>query len=162
VSEKIADNKVVSIAYQLTDEQGKIIDEAGEEQPFAFIFGTGSVVPGLESALDGKQLGDSFKVALAPNEAFGERDEALVSEVGIDRFAGVPEVAPGMQFQTTHEEHTLIVHVTDVDGDRVTIDGNHPLAGMTLEFDVTVVAVRAATPEEIDHGHVHLPGAHHH
>jgi FKBP-type peptidyl-prolyl cis-trans isomerase SlyD len=162
MTEQIAQDKVVSIAYSLTDTDGRIIDEAGEARPFAFIFGTGSIVPGLESALEGKEVGDALEVTLEAEEAFGERDDDLVQVVGLDRFEGVPEVEVGMQFQTTHLEHTLIVHVTDVDGEEVTIDGNHPLAGQTLTFDVTVVGVREATPEEIDHGHVHVPGAHHH
>ena len=162
MSEQVAKNKVVSIAYKLTDEQGRVIDESDEKGPFAFIFGTASVVPGLESSLEGKRLGDSFDVTVTPELAYGERDEDLVHVIGLDRFGGVPEVNVGMQFQTTDEDHTMVVQVVDVDGERVTVDGNHPLAGETLHFEVTVVGIRDATPEEIDHGHVHLPGGHHH
>lgn len=162
MNEQISKDMVVSIAYTLTNAQGRVIDEADEGEAFAFIFGTGSIIPGLESALEGKKVGDALVVNLTPEHAYGDRDEGLVQVLSMDRFVGVPDVAVGMEFQTTHEDHPMLVQVVDMDGDEVTVDGNHPLAGETLNFDVTVVGIREPTSEEIDHGHVHGPGGHHH
>lgn len=159
---QIAKHKVAIIAYTLTDESGNIIDQANDHHPFAFIHGTGNIIPGLEKALEGKRSGDAITVSIAPADGYGERNEALSQVVPIDMFDGVDKVEPGMQFHAQTNHGVSVVTVTDVKDDQVTIDGNHPLAGITLNFDVKVIDVREATADEIDHGHVHGPDDEHH
>ena len=159
---KIAQNKVVTIAYTLTDNEGSIIDRATDQEPFGFIQGIGNIIPGLEKALEGKSAGDSLAVNILPAEAYGEHNEALTQVVPKNMFQGVEDIQAGMQFQAQTGQGMSIVTVTNVEGDNVTIDGNHPLAGVALNFDVEVLEVRDATEEELDHGHVHGPGGHHH
>lgn len=159
---KIAQNKVVTIAYTLTDNEGSIIDRATDQEPFGFIQGIGNIIPGLEKALEGKSAGDSLAVNIPPAEAYGEHNEALTQVVPKNMFQGVEDIQAGMQFQAQTGQGMSIVTVTNVEGDNVTIDGNHPLAGVALNFDVEVLEVRDATEEELDHGHVHGPGGHHH
>jgi FKBP-type peptidyl-prolyl cis-trans isomerase SlyD len=159
---QIAANKVATIAYTLKDDQGTLIDQAGENEPFAFIIGIGNIIPGLETALEGKAAGDQINVTIEPAEAYGERDENLKQELSKEMFEGVDEVKPGMQFHAQTSQGMSVVTVTNVEGDQVTIDGNHPLAGVTLNFEVDVLEVRDATEEELEHGHVHGPGGHQH
>ena len=158
---QIAQNKVAIITYTLTNVNGEIMDQANEEQPFAFIAGTGNIIPGLDSALEGKSAGDTVKVTIAPEDAYGERNDALTQVVPMEMFQGVDKVEPGMQFQAQTNQGVSVVTVTKVEDGQVTIDGNHPLAGETLNFDVTVVDVRDATADELEHGHVHGPSCDH-
>ncbi len=152
----ISKHDVVTMNYTLTDQEGRIIDTTEGGEPFSYLHGVGSIIPGLEQALEGKSPGDRVSVSIPPEQAYGERNEALIQVVPKDRFEGVDEVEVGMQFQTpTESGNVRIVTVIDVEGEDVTIDANHPLAGVTLNFDVTVLNVRPATPEEISHGHVH-------
>ncbi len=157
---QVSKHKVVTIDYTLRDEQGSVIDSSSGGEPFSYIQGIGSVIPGLEQALEGHNPGESVTVRIPPEQAYGERDEALVQVVPRSLFGPDQEVAVGMQFQAETESGTRIVTVVGVEDDRVTVDANHPLAGATLTFDVTVVDVRDATPEELEHGHVHEAGAH--
>lgn len=159
---EIANQKVVTLRYRLTDNDGEVIDESTDAEPLAYIHGAGGIIPGLEAALQGKKAGDSMKVTVSPGQAFGERDESLLRAVPRGTFEGVNDLQVGMQFQTDAGEGMEVVTVINIDGDQVTIDGNHPLAGVTLNFDVTVLGVRDATGEELAHGHVHGPGGHHH
>lgn len=159
---EIANQKVVTLRYRLTDNDGEVIDESTDAEPLAYIHGAGGIIPGLEAALQGKKVGDSMKVTVSPGQAFGERDESLLRAVPRGAFEGVNDLQVGMQFQTDAGEGMEVVTVINIDGDQVTIDGNHPLAGVTLNFDVTVLGVRDATGEELAHGHVHGPGGHHH
>ena len=159
----IAANKVVSIDYTLTNGQGQVLDSSSGREPLAYLQGHSNIISGLESALEGKSAGDSLKVTIPPAEAYGDRDESLSHAVPRKMFENADEVQVGMQFQTMSEQGaTQIVTVTGVDAEHVTVDANHPLAGETLTFDVTVVDVRDATEEELDHGHVHGPGGHQH
>jgi len=158
---QIAQNKVVSIAYTLTDPEGTVIDKASDAEPLAFIQGIGNIIPGLESALEGKAAGDSIQVTIEPKDAYGERDDRLTQVLNKEMFSGVDSVEAGMQFHAQTDQGLSIVTVTDVSGDEVTIDGNHPLAGVTLNFDVNVVDVRDATEDELEHGHVHGAGCDH-
>ena len=158
---QIAQNKVAIITYTLTNVNGEIMDQANEEQPFAFIAGTGNIIPGLDSALEGKSAGDTVKVTIAPEDAYGERNDTLTQVVPMEMFQGVDKVEPGMQFQAQTNQGVSVVTVTKVEDGQVTIDGNHPLAGETLNFDVTVVDVRDATADELEHGHVHGPSCDH-
>ena len=161
---QITKHKVATIAYTLTDNDGTVIDKADENEPFAFIHGAGNIIPGLENALESKVAGDSLNVTVSPEEGYGERDDTLTQTISKDMFEGVDEITPGMQFhaQMQEDQSMSVVTVTEVKDNDVTIDGNHPLAGTTLNFDVTVIGVRDATEEELDHGHAHGPGGHHH
>ena len=159
---KIAKNHVVAIDYTLTDPAGTVIDSSRGERPLAYIHGTGSLVPGLESALEGKDVGAAISVTVPPEQAYGLRDEALVQPVPRDKFDGVPDLAVGKQLQAQTEVGPRVVRVVGIAEDSVTIDANHELAGIPLHFEVTVVEVRPATPEELSHGHVHGPGGHQH
>jgi FKBP-type peptidyl-prolyl cis-trans isomerase SlyD len=159
---KIAKNKVVTIDYTLKDDQNSVIDTSEGQEPLSYIHGAGNLIPGLEKALSGKEPGDALQVSVAPDEAYGTRDEALVQAIPRTRFERADEIEVGMQFQTGSDSGSQVVTVVGVDGDNISIDGNHPLAGMTLNFDVKIVDVRDATPDEITHGHVHGPGGHQH
>jgi FKBP-type peptidyl-prolyl cis-trans isomerase SlyD len=159
---KIAKNSVVTINYTLKDEGGEVLDTSRGREPLSYIQGLGNIIPGLESSLDGRSAGDKFKVSVQPSDAYGERDEKRVVKVDRDQFEGVDELQVGMQFRAEGGSGgSQIVTVTAVENDTVTIDANHPLAGKTLNFDVEVVRVREATPDEISHGHVHGPGGAH-
>lgn len=158
---QIAKNTVATIAYTLTDNAGTVIDQATEKEPFLFIQGIGNIIPGLEKALEGKAAGDSLNVTIEPSEGYGERDDALTQVLSKDMFEGVDEVKTGMQFHAQTNQGMSIVTVTEVAGNEVTIDGNHPLAGVELTFDVNVIEVRDATEDELAHGHVHGPGCDH-
>lgn len=159
---KIAHEKVVSIHYTLTDNAGTVLDSSSGGHPLAYLHGFGNIIPGLENALEGKATGDKLSVTVEPGQGYGERDEGLVQAVPRTAFKGVKELAPGMQFQAQGPQGTRLVVVTQVTEDLVTVDANHPLAGQTLHFEVEVSEVRDATGEELEHGHVHGPGGHHH
>ena len=157
----IEKNKVVTIEYTLTDEAGELIESSEGQEPLTYVHGVGNIIPGLESSLEGKSPGESVKVSVPPEEAYGQWDEEKVLDVPKEQFSGIDNVKAGMQFSVHSSVGEQIVTVTKVEGDTVTVDANHPLAGKTLTFDVKVVGIREATPEELDHGHVHGPGDHH-
>ncbi|MFZ5561045.1 MAG: FKBP-type peptidyl-prolyl cis-trans isomerase [Pseudomonadota bacterium] len=159
---QIANNVVASIEYTLTDDQGTVIDSSVGGEPLSYLHGAGNIVPGLEDALAGKKVGDSFKVSIPPAEGYGEKNDALLQVVPRSMFHGVDQVEAGMQFHAQTDYGMQVITVTQVEGDNVTVDGNHPLAGQTLNFDVKVLEVRAASEAELEHGHVHGPGGHHH
>ena len=159
---KIAHEKVVSIHYTLTNKDGTVLDSSSGSDPLAYLHGFGNIIPGLENALEGKATGDKLSVTVEPEQGYGARDERLVQAVPRSAFKGVEELSPGMQFQAQGPQGTRLVVVTQVADDEVTVDANHPLAGQTLHFDVEVSEVRDATAEELEHGHVHGPGGHHH
>lgn len=158
---QISKHKVVTIDYTLTDDDGSVIDSSEGAEPLAYIQGSGQIIRGLESALEGRGAGESLNVKIAPEEAYGTRDESLVRDVPRKLFDAA-EINPGMQFFTQSEQGRQVFTVVDVSDSSVRLDGNHPLAGVNLNFAVTVVGVRDATAEELDHGHVHGPGGHHH
>ncbi len=154
----IQEQSVVSIDYTLTNDQGDLIDSSGEEDPLVYLHGSSSIIPGLESALTGKQVGDNLKVTVQPADGYGEYNPELTQVVQASAFEGVDNVEPGMQFHVQGAEGEVeMITVTEVNGDEVTISGNHPLAGQVLHFEVTIKAVRDATAEELVHGHVHIP-----
>ena len=160
---RIAKNAVVTIEYHLTDPQGQVIDSSRGKEPLSYLHGTGGIIPGLEAALEGKSAGDEVTVDIAPEQAYGAKDPNMVQAVPRKAFQGVNEIKPGMQFQAQGPGgQARIVTVVSVTPDEVTVDANHPLAGMPLHFEVKVISVREATAEELSHGHVHGPGGHHH
>ncbi len=159
---QIADGTVVSINYTLTDDENNVIDSSDGGEPLTYIHGANNIIPGLEKALSGKTMGDRLEVAVPPQEAYGLRDDGLSQVISRSRFESSQDIEIGMQFQTPTEDGVTVVTVTAVDAENITVDANHPLAGITLHFSVEVVAVRAATAEEMDHGHAHGPGGHQH
>lgn len=158
----ISTNQVVSIHYTLTDDDGETLDTSSGRDPLQYLHGAQNIIPGLESALEGKAVGDQLEVTLQPGDAYGEFDEELVQQVPLDAFEGVEQIEPGMQFEARSPEGaTQVVMVQEVTDEAVVVNGNHPLAGQVLHFDVSVEEVRAATDEEKAHGHVHGPGGAH-
>lgn len=160
---QIADNTVVILDYTVTNPEGDLIDSSSETgEPLTYLHGNGDIVPGLEQALTGRRVGDNFQITVPPEDGYGERYDELVQVVSRDQFVGIDNMEIGMQFQTEADGEVHVVTVTGLEGDEVIVDANHPLAGETLVFDVTVLEVRPATAEEIKHGHVHGAGGHHH
>jgi len=159
---QIAKHRVVSIEYTLTDDEGTVLDTSRGREPLVYLHGVGAMIPGLEAALTDKVAGDALEVRVPPAEAYGERDDGLIQQARRSQLQGVPEVEVGMQFQASGPEGRQIVTVIAVDGDQVTLDANHPLAGVPLNFAVEVVSVRAATAQELQHGHIHGPHGHDH
>lgn len=159
---QIGKNSVVVIDYTLTDDNGDVVDSSAGGEPLAYIQGIGQIIPGLENALEGKAAGDEVSVTVAPAEGYGDYNEGLIQVVPREMFQGVDNIEPGMQFHAQTSQGVQAITVTKVDGEDITIDGNHPLAGKNLNFAVTIKDVREATAEELDHGHVHGPGGHHH
>lgn len=155
---EIANNSVVSIDYELKNDSGEVLDASAEGTPLVYLHGHRNIIPGLEQALEGKTAGDSLDVRIAPGDAYGELNEALKQKVPKDRFQGVDNLEVGMQFQASTDRGPISVRIVAVEGDEVTVDGNHPLAGEHLNFNVTVREVRAADESEIAHGHVHGKG----
>ena len=155
---EISKDAVVSIDYKLTNDDGQVLDSSEGREPLSYLHGHGNLIPGLETALAGKKSGDAVQTTLAPADGYGVRDESLVQDVPRDRFDPSVELKAGMQFQAETPEGMRLIRVVDVQGDQVKVDGNHPLADVTLNFDVKVVDVREATPEELSHGHAHGPG----
>jgi FKBP-type peptidyl-prolyl cis-trans isomerase SlyD len=159
---QIAKNTVATIDYTLTDPSGQVIDTSKGRQPLAYLHGASNIIPGLESALEGRGAGESLAVTVPPEQGYGPRDPNLVQPVPRSNFQGISEIKPGMQFQAQTPDGARVVTVVNVDPQNVTVDANHPLAGVELKFDVKVVDVRPATPEEVTHGHVHGPNGHNH
>lgn len=159
---QIAKNKVVSIDYTLTNAKGEVLDKSSKGQPLQFIQGQGQLIPGLEKVLEGKSAGDAVKAQIAAKDAYGVRDEELMQIIPKDSFAEIPDLKVGMELEAEGDDGVRVITVVGIEEDRVVVDGNHPLAGMDLNFDVKIAAVRDATEEELSHGHVHGPGGHHH
>jgi FKBP-type peptidyl-prolyl cis-trans isomerase SlyD len=159
---KVAENAVVVIDYTLKNNEGEIIDSSEGAGPLAYLHGFGNIIDGLEAALLGKSAGDQVTAKIAPENAYGERHEGMKQDVPRELFAGVDNIEVGMQFQSETDEGPVMVTVVDVTEETITVDGNHPLAGVELNFDVTIREVREASDEELAHGHVHGAGGHHH
>lgn len=149
-------DRVVSIHYKLTNDDGEVIDSSEGTEPLTYLHGAANIIPGLEKELTGKKVGDSLKVTVKPEDGYGEVNPELIQIVPAETFKGVDKLEPGMHFQADSPDgHAMMIVVEAVNGDEITVNGNHPLAGQVLHFDVTVDSIREATPEEIDHGHVH-------
>jgi FKBP-type peptidyl-prolyl cis-trans isomerase SlyD len=155
---QITKHKVAAIHYTLTDNNGKILDSSSGREPLHYIQGIGNLILGMEEGLEGKRKGDKLHIKVSPEKGYGVKDPNLTQKVPRSAFGG-QEVNVGMKFHT-NQGH--VVKVVDISLDSVTVDANHELAGVELNFDVEVMDVREATADEISHGHVHGPGGHHH
>lgn len=154
----ITADSVVSIHYTLRDNDGNILDSSSGRDPLTYIHGRGNLIPGMEEGIEGKSNGDQFDLKVAPEKGYGVINSELIQKVPRTAF-GEQKIDAGMQFNTQNGQ---VVTVKEVGLESVTVDANHPLAGVDLNFSVEVVSVRKATQEEIDHGHVHGPGGHSH
>jgi FKBP-type peptidyl-prolyl cis-trans isomerase SlyD len=155
-------NRVVTIEYTLRDEQGRVLESSAARGPITYLHGKGNILPGLERALAGKSAGEKLDVTVPPEQGYGRRDERLVQIVPRNRFNEGAKLDPGMQVRATGPRGPRVVTIVGVERDFVTVDGNHPLAGRTLHFAVEIAEVRKASREEVQHGHAHGPGGHHH
>lgn len=158
---QVAANKVIAIHYTLTDEQDQVLDSSQGSAPLFYLHGFGNIIPGLEKQLEGLAVGDAFEVTVTPEEGYGLRSDELIQIVPRAAFQGVDELDVGMQFQTQGPQGAMIVSITHIEGDDVTIDANHQLAGVTLNFKGNIESIRDASEEELAHGHAH-EGHHHH
>ena len=154
---EIKNQLVASIHYTLKDDEGTVIDSSEGQAPLDYIHGAQNIVPGLEKELTGKQVGDKFHVVVAPEEGYGEYDASLVQAVPRSMFSGVDDIEVGMEFHAQTQQGMQVVEVVEVEEDTITINGNHPLAGKTLNFDIEVTAIREATADELAQGHLHKP-----
>lgn len=157
---QITDKTAVTIHYTLTNQDGEQLDSSRGEEPLLYLHGAGNIISGLEAALAGKQAGDKFNVTIAADQAYGEVSEEMIQVVSKKMFDGM-DIEIGMQFHADVSHGPGIITIIEIDGDDVTIDGNHPLAGEDLTFDVEVIDVRPATADEMAHGHIHGAGCHH-
>ena len=157
----ITRDSVVTIHYTLKDVEGAVIDSSASGEPLAYLHGHGNIVPGLERELTGRNAGEELSVSVSPAEGYGEYDKELVQSVPRRALRGIKDVQPGMHLHAQTEAGTRTVTVTRIQGDMVTLDANHPLAGKNLNFDIQIEDVRQATEEELSHGHVHGPDGHH-
>lgn len=157
----ISANKVITLNYTLTDNESNIIDKS-DDGSFVYIHGAQNIIPGLENALEGKLVGDTLQVSIEPKDGYGERNDAMLETVPKAMFGELDIIEPGMQFHAQSPEgQMVVVTVVAVEGDQVSIDGNHPLAGVNLNFDVEIIDIREASAEELEHGHVHGPSCNH-
>lgn len=157
----IKKDSVVTFNYTLKDDTGKVIDSSAAQEPLAYLHGHGNIVPGLERELEGKSAHDQLSVKVTPADGYGDYSRELVQKVPRRSLKGIANVTVGMRLHAETTEGPRAVTVTAVTGDMVTLDGNHPLAGKNLNFDIEILDVRDATAEELAHGHVHGPGGHH-
>lgn len=159
----VAQHKVVTLHYKVTDvDSGQVIDSSENAEPLVYLHGAQNIIPGLENALEGKSVGDEIEVTVAPEDAYGERSDDRIQQVPMEAFRDIEKVEPGMAVTAQTEHGPVNLIVTEVDESTVTVDANHPLAGKSLTFNVTIKSVRDASEEEVAHGHVHGPEGHDH
>jgi len=158
---KIDKGRVVCMHYTLRDESGTTIESSGEREPLTYLHGYGHLIPGLERSLHGSQAGLRTTVTVLPEDAYGEKDPQAVIRAAREDFPEGLTLEPGVEVQADTPDGPLTFMVVAVEGDEAVLDANHPLAGKTLTFDVEVIDVRDATPDEIAHGHVHGAGGAH-
>ena len=152
---QVEKNKVVEIDFTLKNSSGQVMDSSEGREPLFYIQGIGNLVPGVENALEGKNSGERVLVTVPPEAGYGMRNESLVLSVNRDKFAEIEGLKEGLRFQMDTPSGSMVFAVVQVGDEEVVVDGNHPLAGMTLDFDIKIQSVRDATSEELEHGHVH-------
>ncbi|MBR9726672.1 peptidylprolyl isomerase [Shewanella intestini] len=155
---KIAKQTAVTIHYKLSNAQGEQIESSFGAEPMLYLHGAENIIPGLESALEGKEVGDKLEVEVEAEQGYGEYHDGLKQEVPLSAFGDIEDIVPGMRFIAETEMGQRPVQVTQVNDETVTVDGNHPLAGQSLHFSVEIMTVREATDEEMAHGHIHAEG----
>lgn len=158
---QITDKLAVSIHYILTNGAGEQLDSSRDDEPMEYLHGFGQIIPGLENSLVGKVVGDKFTVTVPAADAYGEKRDDMVQVVSMSMFENVDKIEVGMQFHADASEGVNVVTVSKIDGEEVTIDGNHPLAGEDLTFDIEVMNMRPATEDELSHKHIHGAGCNH-
>ena len=154
----IQDKKVVSFHYTLTNQDGEQMETTRDKEPMTYLHGAQNIIPGLESAMAGKSVGDEFQVTLEPADAYGENKEANIQRISSKHFRFPKKLKPGQVVGLQTRKGPVQVTIVKVGRFNVDVDSNHPMAGQALTFDVEVSAVRDATEEEISHGHAHGPG----
>ena len=159
MSEKVSNGKVVAFSYELKNNKGETLEKS--DQPLEYLHGNNNIIPGLEKEMEGLAVGDQKDVTVKPSDGYGEYDKELRFEVPRKNFPAEIEIQAGMEFQTETENGPMIVTITEVKPDIIVVDGNHPLAGQQLHFDVTIQSIREATEQEMNHGHVHHGGHNH-
>lgn len=159
----IAAGTVVTMHYKLALDDGEVVDSSEGNDPLTYLHGAQNIVPGLESEMEGKEVGSKFDVSVKPEEGYGPRHPNAVQNVPRGAFPDDAQLEPGIQFKAENEDQQPIMGtIMTVDDETVVVDFNHPLAGQTLNFSIEIVSLRAATGEEQEHGHVHGPGGHQH
>lgn len=158
---KITLNTVVEFDYTLTNAGGEVLDTSKGGEPLGYLQGHNNIIPGLEGEMEGKEAGAEFVANIPSKLAYGDHDARMVQEVPREQFQGVDDIQVGMSFQAQSDMGPVSVLVTALTDSTVTVDGNHPLAGEDLTFDVKIVSVREATTQEIEHGHIHQDGKDH-
>ena len=158
---EIKDQLVASIHYALKDDEGTVIDSSTGQEPLHYIHGAQNIVPGLEKELTGKKVGDKLQVVVQPEEGYGEYDASLIQAVPRTMFSGAEDIKVGMEFHAQTQQGMQVVEVVEIEEESITINGNHPLAGKTLHFDIEITAVREATADELERGHLHEPSGSH-
>lgn len=158
---KIESNQVVSMHYTLKNAAGDVVDTSDGQEPLVFIQGHGNIIPGLESAIEGKAVGDALDVVIAAAEGYGERHEELVQKAPLSAFEGIEGLEVGMRLEAMTEQGPVPVRIAAIEGEEVTVDGNHELAGEELHFNVKIEDIREATEDELEHGHVHTDSCSH-
>ncbi len=159
---QITKNKVATFHYSLKNSAGELLDSSEGQDPLISLQGVGQIVPGLEEALEGRKEGDKFSVSLSPEKGYGIRDEALVQKMPKKDLGSIKDLEIGMQLQSRGPKGMVVYNVAEIQDKEVVLDGNHPLAGEILNFDIEVIGVRDASEEELSHGHSHGPDGHHH
>ncbi|RPJ06057.1 MAG: peptidylprolyl isomerase [Spirochaetaceae bacterium] len=159
---EITKDTIVTINYTLKDEKGSVLDTSEKKEPLQYLHGYGKMIPGVEKGLEGRKPGDAFDIKVTAEDGYGKYDERLMTSVKKDLIQTDAELAVGMALQAESPEGVHLLYITKIDGDMVSLDGNHPLAGMDLFFNLSVLDVREASPEEKDHGHAHDGDGHHH
>ncbi|MDC0075138.1 peptidylprolyl isomerase [Candidatus Thioglobus sp.] len=160
---KVSKDKAVSMHYTLKNDGGEVIDSSEGKEPLDFLQGHGNIIPGLESALEGANKGDKIEVSVEPEQGYGLKMQDAIQEIPRSALQGIDEVIIGMQLQSQDQDgNAFVVTVIEQDKEKITVDANHPLAGETLHFSVTIEDVRDAEAEELSHGHVHSAGGHSH
>ncbi len=154
----IEERKVVSFHYTLSNDEGEQMESSREGNPMVYLHGYRNIIPGLENAMAGKDVGDTFEVTVEPKEAYGERNPNAVQRLSAKLFPEPRKLRPGQMVQLQTKQGPMQAVVVKVGRFNIDVDANHPLAGQTLTFDVEIIDIRDATQEEIDHGHAHGPG----
>lgn len=158
---EIAKDRVVTLQYTLKDDQGRVLDTSDNQEPLSYLHGYGQMIPGVEKNLEGKKSGDVFDIEVAPDEGYGEYNERLITSVKRNQLEADAKPAVGMAVEAEGPDGMHLLRITKIEGDMISLDGNHPLAGKKLFFNLSVVGVREATAEEKEHGHLHGEGCCH-